>query len=99
MKQWHRVIEIAIRGQDNSAKSLCSSKHRFIICPVITNFVKANRLMSARPYEIRGRYREILVKHELHNAVANPEYGISSNCASEPAKAKTADKSSAVTLG
>ena len=45
------------------------------------------------------RVETIAFDRNNHNAVANPEYGMSSNCASEPAKAKTADKSSAVTLG
>ena len=47
----------------------------------------------------RGRAGKVLIEEKLHCATTDSEYGMSSNCASEPAKAKTADKSSAVTLG
>jgi len=93
------VIEVPIRSKYRRSKPLSRRKHRIIICAIIAGIIKPHRHMSARLYEVCGRAGKVLIEEKLHSAATDSEYGMSSNCASEPAKAKTADKSSAVTLG
>ena len=93
------MVEVTIRREENRAEALRGRKHGLVVVAKLADLYKRNRFMSTRDDDFGARAREILVKQELHNATACSVYGTSSNCASAPAKANTAEMSLAVRLG
>ena len=99
LQQRHRMVEVSIRREKNRTKTLRGREHRLVVVAKLADLCKRHCFMSTRDDDFGARAGEILVKQELHNATACSVYGTSSNCASAPAKANTAEMSLAVRLG
>ena len=97
MHKRHRMIEIAIGGQNDCPEPLRPIENRLVIFSEFTGIRKQDRLVSGCGYDFCSRPREVLIQQELH-AMAKL-YGVSSNRASDPAKSNTAEMSSDVMLG